>query len=140
MRTVRISTALATQHRHTSAHITHYHNQDAVARSNRRCCLFSSLVLLSVVPCVRADFGELDFWTGSFVAGLPAIATGGVPIAVRVLRGACALLGLSGIYFIMLSATKRLEGRQAEKYRPSSKFDTYYKSTNALMPRLVNVL
>lgn len=48
----------------------------------------------------------------------------------------------------MLSATKRLEGKQAEKYRPSvqksasevqdtAAYDEYLKSSNALIPRLL---
>ena len=47
-------------------------------------------------------------------------------------------LGIAGIFFIMLSATKRLEGKQAEKYRPSAAYDSYFLSTNALIPRLAN--
>ena len=35
------------------------------------------------------------------------------------------------------SATKRLEGKQAAKYRPSAAYDKYYLSSNALLPRLV---
>jgi len=71
-------------------------------------------------------FGEMVFWAGSFVAGLPAVVSGAVPLYVRLLRGIASGLGLAGIFFIMLSATKRLEGRQAEKYRPSAAYDKYY--------------
>ena len=80
--------------------------------------------------------GEMVFWLGSFLAGLPAILVAGVPLHVRCLRAISSGLGLAGIFFIMLSATKRLEGRQAEKYRPSASYDNYYMSTNALLPRL----
>ena len=86
----------------------------------------------------RRQFGELVFWTGSLLAGLPAVygAEGLLTVAVRTV---CSGLGLLGIYFIMLSATKRLEGKQAEKYRPSAAYDDYFMSSNALMPRLANL-
>jgi hypothetical protein len=82
-------------------------------------------------------FGELVFWLGSFVAGLPAILAAGVPLLARARRATAASLGLAGIVFIMLSATKRLEGRQAEKWRPSAAYDKYYLSSNALVPKLL---
>jgi len=82
------------------------------------------------------------FWFGSFVAGLPAIFTAAVPLFVRVLRAISSGLGLAGIFFIMLSATKRLEGKQAEKYRavggvPTKMYDDYYKNSNALVPKII---
>lgn len=78
---------------------------------------------------------------GSFVAGLPALVAGGVPLYVRALRALASGLGLAGILFIMLSATKRLEGRQADAYRkvggvPSKYYDAYYEGSNALVPKL----
>lgn len=81
--------------------------------------------------------GELLFWWGSFIAGAPALLAPGVPLLTRALHAAAAGLGLAGITFIMLSATRRLESRQAEKYRPSAAYDRYYRSSNALLPRLL---
>ena len=81
--------------------------------------------------------GEMAFWLGSFVAGAPALVAPGVPLLSRALRLVASGLGLAGIFFIMLSATKRLEGKQAQKWRPSAAFDKYYLSTNALLPKLI---
>lgn len=81
--------------------------------------------------------GEMAFWLGSFVAGMPALFAAGVPLYVRALRGVAGALGLAGIFFIMLSATKRLEARQAEKWRPSAMYDNYYLSSNPLLPKLM---
>ena len=82
-------------------------------------------------------FGEMAFWLGSFIAGVPALFAPGVSIAAGLLRLVCAGLGLTGIFFIMLSATKRLEGKQAAKHRPSAWFDEYYINSNALVPKLI---
>ena len=35
-------------------------------------------------------FGELVFWLGSFIAGLPALVAAGTPLYVRALRAAAA--------------------------------------------------
>ena len=80
-------------------------------------------------------------WLGSFVAGLPAIFAAGVPLLVRALRLVSSGLGLAGIFFIMLSATKRLEAKQDEKYRyvggiRTKYYDEYYAGSNALIPKL----
>jgi len=85
--------------------------------------------------------GEMAFWLGSFIAGAPALVALGVPLYVRALRLVASGLGLAGIFFIMLSATKRLEARQTEKYRqvggvPTKRYDAYYESSNALIPKL----
>jgi len=82
-------------------------------------------------------FGEIVFWVGSFIAGLPAIFAPALALSTRALRVVASGLGLYGIVFIMLSATKRLEMRQAQKHRPSAAFDAYYTSSNALLPRLL---
>eukprot|EP00316_Scyphosphaera_apsteinii_P005110 CAMPEP_0119307644 /NCGR_PEP_ID=MMETSP1333-20130426/8082_1 /TAXON_ID=418940 /ORGANISM="Scyphosphaera apsteinii, Strain RCC1455" /LENGTH=285 /DNA_ID=CAMNT_0007311233 /DNA_START=93 /DNA_END=950 /DNA_ORIENTATION=- len=81
-------------------------------------------------------FGEMVFWLGSFLAGTPAIFAAGVSLQVRILRSIASGLGLAGIWFIMLSATKRLEAKHAERYRPSAVYDKYFTSSNALLPRL----
>ena len=81
-------------------------------------------------------FGELVFWSGATLAGVPAVLAASVPLWVRAIRAVCSGLGLAGIYFIMLSATKRLEARQEEKYKSSAGFDDYMKNSNALFPKL----
>lgn len=59
--------------------------------------------------------GEMAFWIGSFLLGLPAILAQApsLPIWRTGLRLIYSGMGLAGIIFIMLSATKRLEARQA---------------------------
>jgi hypothetical protein len=47
--------------------------------------------------------GEMMFWLGSFLAGLPAIFVSGVPLYVRALRAVSSGLGLAGIFFISKS-------------------------------------
>ena len=80
--------------------------------------------------------GEIIFWLGSFVAGVPAVLAPGVAWYARALRAVASGLGLAGILFIMTSATKRLESRQAAKWRPSAAYDKHYLSSGALMPKL----
>ena len=81
-------------------------------------------------------FGELVFWTGSFLMGVPAVFAAG-PLYKLALRAVASGLGLAGIYFIMLSATKRLEGRQAESYGGTSAYEEYVKTSGKLLPKLV---
>jgi steroid 5-alpha reductase family enzyme len=57
--------------------------------------------------------GEVLFWFGSTLAGLPALAAPGLSVASRAGRLVTSALGLFGICFIMLSATARLERKQA---------------------------
>ena len=89
--------------------------------------------------------GEILFWVGSFTMGVPAILSA-PSLPAGLLRAACSGLGLAGIVFIMLSATKRLEGRQAEAaptvwpvLLPNGELDSYAKYTarsGKLMPKL----
>ena len=57
-------------------------------------------------------------WFGVALAGAPSF--GNSPVA-----WGCAILGFSGIYSIMTSATKRLEGIQGEKYQGQEAYDKY---------------
>lgn len=57
--------------------------------------------------------GEIIFWVGATLAGLPAIVAPGTALATRALRLLSMALGCYGIVFIMLSATARLEKKQA---------------------------
>ena len=58
--------------------------------------------------------GEILFWVGATVAGVPSVLAPGLSLLTRLLRTVSMGLGLSGIVFIMLSATKRLEKKQAD--------------------------
>jgi steroid 5-alpha reductase family enzyme len=81
--------------------------------------------------------GELAFWLGSFVAGAPALGAAGVPFAVAAARALAASLGLVGIFFIMLSATRRLDRRQAARYGSSPAYVEYCRQSHALVPKLL---
>ncbi len=76
------------------------------------------------------DFGELVFWYGLLLGGLPSFGT-------SVVAYVCSALGISGITFIMLGATKRLEGKQAEAYAGQPNYDAWVASSNALLPKVL---
>jgi len=59
--------------------------------------------------------GELLFWFGLFIGGAPSFGKQIVPWV-------CSSFGLFGIYSIMTGATKRLDGKQAEKYAGQTKY------------------
>ena len=59
--------------------------------------------------------GEIIFWVGATVAGLPSLLVPDLALLTRFLRALSMGLGLSGIVFIMISATNRLEQKQAER-------------------------
>ena len=86
--------------------------------------------------------GEILFWLGSVVMGLPAIASSSTWTALAA-RSVCALLGTSGIVFIMKSATARLEKRQEENAASvwpvigaDGEFDSYAKYVERTRPLL----
>lgn len=62
--------------------------------------------------------GEVLFWTGLFVGGVPSFGRNYV-------AWIGSTLGLSGIWFIMTSATKRLERIQKESYEGQEKYDNW---------------
>lgn len=70
--------------------------------------------------------GELLFWTGVFVGGLP------------VYRGAAqwsaALLGYAGIVFVMFSGARRLEIRQNKCYGNDPNYRRYASTTPIMIP------
>ena len=89
--------------------------------------------------------GEIVFWAGSLVAGLPSLIAPGAPLITRATRAVTMLLGLLGIVSIMLAATKRLEGKQKANAAtiwpvigPDGELDSYTKyvaRSGALFPR-----
>jgi hypothetical protein len=58
---------------------------------------------------------RIVFWVGATLAGLPSLLAPELSLLTRLLRALSMGFGLSGIVFIMLSATKRLEKKQAER-------------------------
>ncbi len=64
--------------------------------------------------------GEVIWWVGLALAGVPSFGKDPIPWA-------CSILGLYGIYGIMSGATKRLDGKQQEKYAGQEKYDLYRK-------------
>lgn len=77
-------------------------------------------------------FGEILVWLGVLVAGLPAFWQGGSAGALASLL--CSLLGISGIVWIMLQATKRLEGKQETNYGGQDSFEEWKSTTSKLVP------
>ena len=73
-------------------------------------------------------FGEVLFWFGLFVSGVPSFGSQVIPYA-------CGSLGLYGIYGIMSGATKRLDGKQLEKYGGQPVYDAWAARTGGLFPR-----
>lgn len=69
-------------------------------------------------------FGEVVWWAGLALAGMPTFGKAPIPWI-------CSLLGLYGIYGIMSGASKRLDGKQQEKYGGQEKYDTYRKQIPA---------
>lgn len=69
-------------------------------------------------------FGELVYWFGLALAGAPSFGKDFIPWV-------CSLLGLYGIFGIMTGASKRLDGKQAERYNGQEKYDTYRKQVPA---------
>jgi len=62
--------------------------------------------------------GELIWWFGLAMAGAPSYGKDPIPWV-------CSILGLYGIYGIMSGATKRLDGKQQEKYGGQENYDAY---------------
>merc|ERR1712242_148678 len=71
--------------------------------------------------------GEVLFWFGLFVSGLPHYSA-------SILSWITSSLGLYGIYGTMAGATKRLDGQQLEKYGGQETYDQWRANTFAMMP------
>ena len=70
--------------------------------------------------------GEIIFWCGVFVTGIPAYAAP--------LHWGLASLGLVCIVLIMLGSTRRLEQEQRQRYADTPGFDSYAATTPVLFP------
>jgi steroid 5-alpha reductase family enzyme len=71
--------------------------------------------------------GEILFWVGLFVAGVPAMIT-------RPVTFIPASLGLLFIVKLMTSAAKRGDTKQAEKYADNAEYKAWVDSTFSLVP------
>jgi steroid 5-alpha reductase family enzyme len=74
--------------------------------------------------------GEVLFWIGIFVSGLPAFGN-------SIIAWLCSTAGLYGIVTIMRGATKSLEKKQEEKYGGQPKYEHWKKDVPVtLLPLL----
>jgi steroid 5-alpha reductase family enzyme len=81
--------------------------------------------LFRIVRCPNY-FGEMLFWTGVFVGGIPAYA-GAIEWIV-------ALLGYLGIIYVMFSGARRLEIRQNKTYGEDPEYQSYVATTPIMIP------
>ena len=70
--------------------------------------------------------GELMFWYGNFVAGLPAMCFSGVWPMIP------ALIGLSFINFLMKNQAKGQDEKQAAKYGDDAEYKAWVERTGSL--------
>jgi steroid 5-alpha reductase family enzyme len=74
--------------------------------------------------------GEVIFWLGAFLAGLPSFGN-------SIVAYVCSISGLYGIISIMRGATKSLEKKQVEKYGGQPKYENWKKKVPvSLVPLL----
>ncbi len=83
-------------------------------------------------------FAEIVFWIGVLVSGLPAMVSPSVLTIGSAVAALCSLMGTFGILSVMLMATKRLEGKQDEKYGGQIPFEEWKTKTSKLFPTKVS--
>jgi len=71
--------------------------------------------------------GEILFWVGTFVAGVPAMLT-------RPITFVPASVGLFFIVMLMLGAAKRGDKKQAEKYADNAEYKAWADNSCSLFP------
>ncbi|MBR0484123.1 MAG: DUF1295 domain-containing protein [Oscillospiraceae bacterium] len=81
--------------------------------------------LYKIVRCPNY-FGEMLFWTGTFVGGITAYS--------GVLQWVIALLGYLGIIYVMFGGARRLEMRQNRTYGEDPEYQNYVKTTPIMIP------
>ncbi len=81
--------------------------------------------LFSFVRCPNY-LGEMLFWTGTLLTGIPAIH--------GALSWIAALLGYIGIIYVMFSGARRLEIRQNKNYGNDPEYRNYVKNTPIMIP------
>ena len=72
--------------------------------------------------------GEIIFWTGVFVSGIPCYAGVGQWIM--------AIFAYIAIVFIMFNGAQRLEKRQMARYGANDEYNTYANKTPIIIPLL----
>ena len=70
--------------------------------------------------------GEIMFWIGGWLAGLSALA--------HWVHWTASLIGLVCIVLIMIGSTKRLEGKQQERYGDDPEYQRYSSTVPVLFP------
>jgi steroid 5-alpha reductase family enzyme len=70
--------------------------------------------------------GEIIFWTGNWMMGLPFYTS--------ILRWIAALIGLACIVLIMMGSTKRLESEQRQRYGNLPDYQEYLRTVPVLFP------
>ena len=81
--------------------------------------------LYRIVRCPNY-FGEMTFWTGVFI--------GGIPIYSGAVQWIVALLGYVGIIYVMFGGARRLEIRQNRTYGQDPEYQKYVKTTPIMIP------
>ncbi|MBP3893747.1 MAG: DUF1295 domain-containing protein [Atopobiaceae bacterium] len=81
--------------------------------------------LYRIVRCPNY-FGEMLFWTGVFVGGLPVYHGVG--------QWLVALLGYVGIIYVMFGGARRLELRQDRTYGDDPAYQRYVRTTPIMIP------
>jgi protein-S-isoprenylcysteine O-methyltransferase Ste14 len=81
--------------------------------------------------------GEVLFWLGIFVGGMPFFGKGS--IGNIVVGWVSSGLGFYGIYSIMTMATKRLDDRQKENYKGQKTYDTWRSKVKPPIFPFINV-
>lgn len=81
--------------------------------------------------------GEVLFWLGVFVSGVPFFGKGS-SVTNTVVGWLCSTLGFFGIYSIMTGASKRLDNKQAENYKGDPSYDAWRSRVKAPIFPFVN--
>lgn len=81
--------------------------------------------LYRIVRCPNY-FGEMLFWTGVFV--------GGIPIYAGAVQWVVAILGYLGIVYVMFGGARRLEIRQNKNYGRNAEYRRYVSTTPIMIP------
>jgi steroid 5-alpha reductase family enzyme len=79
--------------------------------------------------------GEIIYWTGNFIAGIPALI-----LSQSICGGMASLLGWIGIFYVMMNATSSLEKKQAMKYGTQPAYIIWKRRVKGpLLPLLSNL-
>ncbi|MBM6775030.1 DUF1295 domain-containing protein [Olsenella profusa] len=81
--------------------------------------------LFSVVRCPNY-LGEMLFWTGVFVTGVPSYA--------GVVQWVVALVGYVGILFVMVDGARRMKRGHEQRYGSDARYRAYAERTKLVIP------